>query len=142
MLTLFKSIIFLVGKKMFEMSPMQNPLRWVPHTREKKVWWNIGFTLGSKVVPCVVSRGPRCVGISPLITTRSHTTSLSWRASISNHYTFETDIYQCAKYRNNPYYKGAQLWKLLPRDIQNCDLLSDVKRKLVNHYKPCNDILL
>ena len=35
MLMLFKTIIFLVVKEMFEMSPTQIPLRWVALTQEK-----------------------------------------------------------------------------------------------------------
>ena len=42
---LYKNIVFSTVKKIFEMSPTQNILRYLPKYNKKKVWWNIGLSV-------------------------------------------------------------------------------------------------
>ena len=48
---------------------------------------------------------------------------------------FPVEKYNVCKYKNSPFYKGAELWKLLPRDIESCDSIYQFKILLKTRYK-------
>ena len=54
---------------------------------------------------------------------------------------FYIERYQNCKYKNSPYYKGAELWKNLPIDLTRSECLFQFKtglKKLYKKYK-CDD---
>ena len=53
----------------------------------------------------------------------------------AQHFAFARERYQCIKYKNSPYYKGALLWDSLPIETRNSICLSDFKRLLNTTYK-------
>ena len=48
---------------------------------------------------------------------------------------FHVEKYNVCKYKNGPFYKGADLWKLLPKDIASCDSIYQFKTLLESRYK-------
>ena len=54
---------------------------------------------------------------------------------------FKVERYNNLKYKHSPYYKGAELWKVLPRDIVDCDSLFQFKKSLKNRHKTYVDTL-
>ena len=53
---------------------------------------------------------------------------------------FHVERYNFCKYKNSPYYKGAELWKLLPIDIVTLDSIIQFKHLLKSSYKTFVDI--
>ena len=54
---------------------------------------------------------------------------------------FLLERYNNLKYKNSAYYKGAELWKLLPLDIANSDSIFQFKKSLKTRYKTYVDVL-
>ena len=48
---------------------------------------------------------------------------------------FYVERYNTCKYKNSPYYKGSELWKLLPLHIANSDSLFQFKLNFKKEYK-------
>ena len=48
---------------------------------------------------------------------------------------FHVEKYNVCKYKNGPFYKGADLWKLLPKHIASCDSIYQFKTLLESRYK-------
>ena len=48
---------------------------------------------------------------------------------------FSIEKYNVCKYKNSPFYKGADLWKLLPNDIIASDTVFQFKSLLKTRYK-------
>ena len=57
------------------------------------------------------------------------------RTRAANVYTFNRERYNCIKYKNSPYYKGAVLWDNLPLVARNSVNLKESKSHLNNVYK-------
>ena len=53
---------------------------------------------------------------------------------------FHVERYNNCKYKNSLYYKGAELWKLLPRDIAASDSIFQFKELLKKRYNTYVDI--
>ena len=53
---------------------------------------------------------------------------------------FHVERYQNCKYKNSPYYRGANLWKELPLDISNSDSVFQFKQNLNKKYRTSIDI--
>ena len=53
-------------------------------------------------------------------------------------FTFVREKYNCMKYRNSPYYKGAVLWDELPVSTRTCNSLLDFKKHLKMIYAKYN----
>ena len=49
--------------------------------------------------------------------------------------------YNCLKYKNSPYYKGAILWDGLPNDAKNCQTLLEFKKQLNTLYRIYDDTM-
>ena len=52
---------------------------------------------------------------------------------------FNVERYQNSKYKNSPFFKGADLWKSLPLNMINSDCLFQFKKGLKNMYKKYSD---
>ena len=50
-------------------------------------------------------------------------------------YTFTRERYNCVRYKNSPYYKGALLWDNLPIHVRTCETLLDFKKRLNSIFK-------
>ena len=53
-------------------------------------------------------------------------------------YKFEVERYNVVKYKNSPYYKGAELWDSLPQYVTDSVSMTEFKRNLLlvyNHYQ-------
>ena len=48
---------------------------------------------------------------------------------------FYVERYNNMKYKNSPFYEGAELWKLLPLDIASSDSIFQFKLNLKKTYK-------
>ena len=58
-----------------------------------------------------------------------------------NRYHFITDTYQSGKYQRSPYFKGTELWNLLPDNVISLPSLYEFKNRLKGIYSPFNDLL-
>ena len=54
---------------------------------------------------------------------------------------FTVERYQNMRYKKSPFYKGVELWKLLPLEIVNSDSLFQFKKNLKSRYKTYLDVL-
>ena len=54
---------------------------------------------------------------------------------------FLLERYNNMKYKNSAYYKGAELWKLLPLDIATSDSIFQFKKNLKTNYSTFVDVL-
>ena len=54
---------------------------------------------------------------------------------------FQVEIYQNCKYKNSPYYKGANLWKSIPLELTRSPCRLHFKNELKKLYKACSDEL-
>ena len=54
---------------------------------------------------------------------------------------FYVERYKNIKYKNSPFYKGAELWKLLPMDIVTSGSLFEFKQLLKKQYKTYSNVL-
>ena len=54
---------------------------------------------------------------------------------------FKVDRYNNCKYKNSPYYKGSELWKLLPLYIANSDWLFQFRQNFKKEYKAYFDTM-
>ena len=54
---------------------------------------------------------------------------------------FYVERYSNYKYKNSPFYKGVELWKLLPNDLVNVDTIYQFKRELKSRYKKYDNTL-
>ena len=54
---------------------------------------------------------------------------------------FYVEHYNNLKYKNSPFYKGVESWKLLPMDISMSDSLFQFKQKLKRKYKTFCDTM-
>ena len=54
---------------------------------------------------------------------------------------FNIERYNNLKYKNSPFYKGAELWNLLPLDIVTSESIYQFKKSLKNRYKTYVDTL-
>ena len=59
----------------------------------------------------------------------------------ANRDQFYVERYNNTKYKNSPFYKGAELWKLLPLDIATSDSLFQFKQYLKRQYTIYNNTL-
>ena len=50
-------------------------------------------------------------------------------------FSFVRERYNCVKYRNSPYYKGAVLWDGLPLIVKNSGNLLEFKKHSKGMYK-------
>ena len=48
---------------------------------------------------------------------------------------FYVEKYNNLKYKNSPFYKGADLWKQLPPDISTSDSIYQFKKAMKSRYK-------
>ena len=55
-------------------------------------------------------------------------------------FSFVRERYNCTKYKNSPYYKGAILWDGLPVHVRNCTSLLEFKKYLKVIYRKYNSI--
>ena len=62
------------------------------------------------------------------------------RAAQRDH--FYVERYNNIKYKNSPFYKGAELWDLLPMDIISCDTVFQFKKELKRKYTAYCDTTL
>ena len=53
---------------------------------------------------------------------------------------FKVERYKNCKYKNSPYYKGADIWKSLPLDISDSDCMFQFKKGIKRIYKKYNNI--
>ena len=53
---------------------------------------------------------------------------------------FHVERYNIIKYKNSPFYKGSELWKLLPVDIATSDSLFQFKQAFKKRYNTYVDI--
>ena len=53
---------------------------------------------------------------------------------------FYVERFQNCKYKNSPFHKATNLWKLLPDDLSNCDTLFQFKQCLKKGYCKYMDI--
>ena len=54
---------------------------------------------------------------------------------------FKVDRFNNCKYKNSPYYKGSELWKLLPLHIANSHSLFQFKQSFKKEYKTYVDTM-
>ena len=54
---------------------------------------------------------------------------------------FYVERYNNCKYKNSPFYKGAELWKLLPIHITWSDSLFQFKQSLKKQYRTYVDVM-
>ena len=54
---------------------------------------------------------------------------------------FYVELYQNCKYKNSPFYKGAELWKLLPLHIATSESIFQLKQGLKREYKTYVNVL-
>ena len=54
---------------------------------------------------------------------------------------FHVQRYKTNKYTNRPFYKGSELWKLLPVDIATSDFIFQFKQAFKKRYNTYIDIL-
>ena len=54
---------------------------------------------------------------------------------------FYVERYSNHKYKNSPFYKGAELWKLLPLHIANSESLFQFKQSFKKEYRSYVDTL-
>ena len=59
----------------------------------------------------------------------------------ANRDQFYVERFSNCKYKNSPFYKGAELWKLLPPDINNSDTLYQFKQSLKTRYTKYDNTL-
>ena len=49
-------------------------------------------------------------------------------------YTFDVERYNVIKYKNSPYYKGADLWDTLPRQVIDSTCFTELKKNMSLFY--------
>ena len=57
-------------------------------------------------------------------------------------FSFVRERYNCIKYKNSPYYKGALLWDALPNIVKNSVNLLEFKKHLNGLYRVYDDSIL
>ena len=57
-------------------------------------------------------------------------------------FSFVRERYNCIKYKNSPYYKGAILWDGLPNLVKNSQTLLDFKKNLNVVYRKYDDTMV
>ena len=56
-------------------------------------------------------------------------------------FSFVREKYNCIKYKNSPYYKGALLWDALPVKAKNSKTLLGFKKHVKSMYMTYDDII-
>ena len=60
------------------------------------------------------------------------------RTKAAERFAFVRERYNCTKYKNSPYYKGALLWDVLPETVRNSNTLLEFKNRLRPLYRYYN----
>ena len=63
------------------------------------------------------------------------------RTRAADIFSFARERYNCVKYKNSPYYKGALLWDELPIIVRNSTSSLEFNRRLKQEYKEFNNII-